>query len=88
VEQHALLQTKLSTPLTQPELGSYPRLINHLSTGLLGQSARLLKDRSARKLTVISASAGFGKITLAESLRRARTETGSNPRPYRGMNAA
>ncbi len=47
-----LLQTKLYTPQTRPNLVPRPRLINKLNAGLDG------------KLTLISAPAGFGKTTL------------------------
>lgn len=47
-----LLTTKLFVPPVRPDLVSRPRLIERLSTGL------------HRKLTLISAPAGFGKTTL------------------------
>ena len=47
-----LLTTKLFIPSIRPELVSRPRLIEQLSDGL------------HRKLTLISAPAGFGKTTL------------------------
>ena len=47
-----LLSTKLFTPKTRPELISRPRLLEQLNRGL------------HRKLTLISAPAGFGKTTL------------------------
>ncbi|TAK26907.1 MAG: hypothetical protein EPO21_24540 [Chloroflexota bacterium] len=47
-----LLATKLSPPLTRPELVARPRLFEWLLKGLQG------------KLTVLSAPAGFGKTTL------------------------
>jgi LuxR family maltose regulon positive regulatory protein len=47
-----LLRTKLYTPPIRPELVSRPRLIERLNAGL------------RRKLTVLSAPAGFGKTTL------------------------
>jgi LuxR family maltose regulon positive regulatory protein len=47
-----LLQTKLYIPPVRPELVPRPRLIGRLNVGLY------------RKLTVISAPAGFGKTTL------------------------
>ena len=49
-----LLQTKLYIPPRRPELVSRPRLIERLNVG----------HRSGRKLTLISAPAGFGKTTL------------------------
>ncbi|UCC65140.1 MAG: LuxR family transcriptional regulator, partial [Anaerolineae bacterium] len=47
-----LLKTKLYIPPIRPELVSRPRLIERLNAGL------------GRKLTLVSASAGFGKTTL------------------------
>ncbi len=47
-----VLNTKLYIPRTRPEIVSRPRLINQLNDGLY------------RKLTLISAPAGFGKTTL------------------------
>jgi LuxR family maltose regulon positive regulatory protein len=47
-----LLTTKLYTPLTRPDLVSRPRLIERLNAGI------------RRKLTLVSAPAGFGKTTL------------------------
>jgi len=47
-----LLTTKLYIPPTRPELVPRPRLIERLNAGL------------HRKLTLISAPAGFGKTTL------------------------
>ncbi len=47
-----LLATKLYTPPVRPELVSRPRLIERLDAGL------------DRKLTIVSAAAGFGKTTL------------------------
>ena len=47
-----LLKTKLYIPPARPELVSRPRLIERLNEGL------------GRKLTLISAPAGFGKTTL------------------------
>ena len=49
-----LLKTKLYIPPVRPELVSRPRLIERLNAGLL----------SRRKMTLISAPAGFGKTTL------------------------
>ncbi|MBI9045956.1 MAG: hypothetical protein JEZ06_15800 [Anaerolineaceae bacterium] len=48
----SLLKTKLYIPTTQPHLVARPRLIEKLNEGLY------------RKLTLISAPAGFGKTTL------------------------
>jgi LuxR family maltose regulon positive regulatory protein len=49
-----LLKAKLYVPPTRPVLVSRPRLIERLNEGM----------HSARKLTLISAPAGFGKTTL------------------------
>ena len=49
-----LLTTKLYIPPVRPGLVSRPRLIERLNAG----------TRSGRKLTLISAPAGFGKTTL------------------------
>ncbi len=49
-----ILATKLYVPPTRPQLVLRPRLIEQLNDGL----------SSGRKLTLISASAGFGKTTL------------------------
>ena len=49
---YPILQTKLYIPPIRPELVSRPRLIERLNAGL------------DRKLTLISAPAGFGKTTL------------------------
>ena len=48
----SILATKLYIPPTRPELVPRPRLIERLNAGL------------HRKLTLISAPAGFGKTTL------------------------
>jgi LuxR family maltose regulon positive regulatory protein len=50
-----LLTTKLYIPPVRPSRVSRPRLLQRLDAGL-GQGARL---------TLLSASAGFGKTTLA-----------------------
>ena len=47
-----LLQTKVNIPVGRSGLISRPRLIQRLDVGL------------ARKLTLVSAPAGFGKTTL------------------------
>ena len=52
MQQSPILQTKLYVPPIRPELVSRPRLIERLNEGLY------------RKLTLISAPAGFGKTTL------------------------
>ncbi len=56
-----ILTTKLYIPPTRPELVSRPRLIERLNEGL-GQNQGF-----GRKLTLISAPAGFGKTTLVSS---------------------
>jgi LuxR family maltose regulon positive regulatory protein len=52
MQQYPLLQTKLHIPPIRPELVSRPRPIERLNAGL------------DRKLTLVSAPAGFGKTTL------------------------
>ena len=52
MQHHPLLHSKLYVPPVRPELVSRPRLIERLNAGL------------RRKLTLISAPAGFGKTTL------------------------
>jgi ATP/maltotriose-dependent transcriptional regulator MalT len=49
-----LLQTKLYIPPVRPEMVPRPRLLERLDEGL----------RLGRKLTLVSALAGFGKTTL------------------------
>jgi LuxR family maltose regulon positive regulatory protein len=60
----SLLSTKLYIPPVRPELVPRPRLIERLNAGLLGQNASLSEGRFTRKLTLVSAPAGFGKTTL------------------------
>jgi LuxR family maltose regulon positive regulatory protein len=55
-----LLRTKLYVPPSRSELVSRPRLIERLNEGI----------HSARKLTLISAPAGFGKTTLLSDWAR------------------
>ena len=63
-KNHTLLQTKLFIPPTRPRLVPRPRLIEQLNKGL------------HRKLTLISAPAGFGKTTLVtEWLDNLRLDT-------------
>jgi LuxR family maltose regulon positive regulatory protein len=57
-----LLTTKLCVPPPRPRLVPRPHLIERLNAGLPGQGGAF-----ARKLTLISAPAGFGKTTLASS---------------------
>jgi LuxR family maltose regulon positive regulatory protein len=59
-----LLQTKLYIPPPRPELVPRPRLIERLNAGLPRHS-----DSFARKLTLISALAGFGKTTQTKVVR-------------------
>jgi LuxR family maltose regulon positive regulatory protein len=51
MQQDPLLETKLHIPRIRPELVSRPRLTERLKAGL------------HRKLTLVSAPAGFGKTT-------------------------
>jgi LuxR family maltose regulon positive regulatory protein len=53
------LKTKIYIPTVQPALVPRPRLIERLNEGLVGQSGDF-----TRKLTLVSAPAGFGKTTL------------------------
>jgi LuxR family maltose regulon positive regulatory protein len=54
-----LLTTKLYVPPPHPNLVPRPRLLQRLNEAVLGQSGDF-----ARKLTLISAPAGYGKTTL------------------------
>jgi LuxR family maltose regulon positive regulatory protein len=58
-----LLRTKLYIPPPRPELVPRPRLIGRLNAGL-GRNGLQKGLGFARKLTLISAPAGFGKTTL------------------------
>ena len=71
MQQHPLLQTKLHIPPVRPELVSRPRLIERLNADLWQaapagplRGARAPVGQFARRLTLISAPAGFGKTTL------------------------
>jgi len=76
-----LLQTKLYIPPPRPDLVPRPRLIELLDEGL-GQSQVF-----GRKLTLVSAPAGFGKTTLVSSwiydlqAKAASQEKIVNPKP-------
>ena len=54
MQPYPILQTKLYIPPIRPELVSRPQLIERLNAGL----------PAGRKLTLVSAPAGFGKTTL------------------------
>ncbi len=58
MHEYLLLQTKLHIPPIRSGLVSRPRLIEQLNAGLTMQGA------FSRKLTLVSAPAGFGKTTL------------------------
>jgi LuxR family maltose regulon positive regulatory protein len=64
MQQYPLLQTKLYIPRIRPELVSRPRLFERLNGGLPRQSGFRESSGFARKLTLVSAPAGFGKTTL------------------------
>jgi LuxR family maltose regulon positive regulatory protein len=65
MQAYPLLQTKLHIPFVRPELVSRPRLIERLNAGL------------HRKLTLLSAPAGFGKTTLVAEWVRSLSEAGT-----------
>jgi ATP/maltotriose-dependent transcriptional regulator MalT len=60
MQAYPILQTKLYVPPVRPELVSRPRLIERLNAGL------------HRKLTLVSAPAGFGKTALLRDWLAAR----------------
>jgi hypothetical protein len=71
-----LLQTKLYIPPPRPELISHPPLMERLNAGLPRPSDGLARQSDnqgclifARKLTLVSALAGFGKITPVRVVR-------------------
>ena len=68
--QTSLLQTKLFIPPTRPDLVPRRRLLDRLNEGLPKQSASLSEGLFARKLTLVSAPAGFGKTTLVSDWLR------------------
>jgi LuxR family maltose regulon positive regulatory protein len=74
-----LLQTKLYIPPARPDRVPRPRLIERLNAGLWRHNG------VARKLTLISAPAGFGKTTLASewAAREGQTTIQSDLRDYR-----
>jgi LuxR family maltose regulon positive regulatory protein len=59
-----LLSTKLFVPPIRSELVPRPRLARRLNAGLLGPGGHQGRLAFARKLTLVSAPAGFGKTTL------------------------
>jgi LuxR family maltose regulon positive regulatory protein len=63
MQRYPLLQTKLHIPPVRPGLVSRPRLMERLNAGL-GQNSFHESLGFGRKLTLISAPAGFGKTTL------------------------
>jgi LuxR family maltose regulon positive regulatory protein len=68
-----LLTTKLYIPPVRPELVSRPRLIERLNAGL------------HRKLTLISAPAGFGKTTLLSEWASQRVNGSASQRCGRSV---
>jgi LuxR family maltose regulon positive regulatory protein len=72
MQQVPLLQTKLYIPPIRPEFVSRPRLIERLDAGL----------PAGRKLTLVSAPAGFGKTTLvSEWVSRLRWDAAREGQP-------
>jgi ATP/maltotriose-dependent transcriptional regulator MalT len=65
-----LLATKLHHPVVRPDLVSRARLVERLDAGL-DQAGGF-----SRKLTLVSAPAGYGKTTLIEEWLRGRSEGG------------
>jgi len=59
-----LLTSKLHIPSVRPELVARPRLVERLNRGLPRQSGSQESLGFARKVTLVSAPAGFGKTTL------------------------
>ncbi len=76
MQPYPILQTKLRIPPIRPELVSRPRLIERLNAGL------------NRKLTLISAPAGFGKTTLVSAWVAALTPGPSPSGRGEGVRAA
>jgi ATP/maltotriose-dependent transcriptional regulator MalT len=74
----SLLRTKLHIPPTRPSLVMRPRLIRQLEEGLCAK----------RKLTLVSAPAGFGKTTLLTTwIHSKRNETSSPPVAWLSLDA-
>ena len=70
-----LLVTKLHIPPLRPELVSRPRLVERLNQGLgpgISRSTDVSAGWFARKLTLVSAPAGFGKTTLLSEWLRGK----------------
>ena len=63
MQQNLLLVTKLYIPSVRSELVPRPDVIQRLTAGL-GQNGLQNGLHFARKLTLVSALAGFGKTTL------------------------
>jgi LuxR family maltose regulon positive regulatory protein len=59
-----LLQTKLHVPPTRPELVRRLRLVERLNEGLRQKQGLRQSQGFGRKMTLVSAPAGFGKTTL------------------------
>ena len=74
MQHYPLLQTKLYIPPIRPELVARPRLIEQLSAGMPRQGSNRGDTGFARKVTLISAPAGFGKTTLVSGWVQAMGE--------------
>ena len=59
-----ILQTKLNVPPLRPSLVERTQLIDRLNAGLFAEGALSASPPFDRKLTLVSAPAGFGKTTL------------------------
>lgn len=68
-----ILVTKLLIPVTRPKLVSRPRLIEQLDEGLCQNHS------FARKLTLVSAPAGFGKTTLVTEWVQTKGQDPASP---------
>ena len=62
-----ILQTKLNIPPLRPSLVERQRLVEKLNEGLFAEGAQDASRLFNRKLTLVSAPAGFGKTTLVSS---------------------